>query len=89
MPDKMWKTADNILRASGTMEQRDEFARLQALHELPLAEETGAVGGRGAPRGKTRREEKGGRGGRGGRGAREAYNAVVAAETIVAGGVAE
>lgn len=72
MPDDMWAAADNILRKSGTPEQKQEFAELQAGHDS-YAGEAVPVGGRGAPRLAKRK------GGGGGRGAQEAYAAVVEA----------
>lgn len=76
IPADMWETADNILRASGTVEQQEEFGELQETHQTSAAD-TAPVGGRGSPRFATR---KGRKGGRGGSGAREAYEAVLAAE---------
>ena len=76
IPTDMWETTDNILRASGTPEQQEEFAELQETHQSSAAD-TAPVGGRGSPRFAVR---KGRKGGRGGSGAREAYEAVLAAE---------
>lgn len=79
MPHDMWEVAQNILRASGTPEQRQHFGELQELHQSYAEEERAPLGGRGAPR-EARRSKK--RGGRGSAGAREAYDAAVAAGMI-------
>lgn len=78
LPDDMWGTADKILRAAGTPDQRHEFKELQDIRSAFPDERPHKVGGRGAPR--FARSSKRGRGGRGGMGAREAYDAVVETE---------
>lgn len=68
MPTDMWETAEAILRASGTPQQRQEFNELQESQRKPAP-----IGGRGAPR----VSRKGG--GRGSASSRQARAAIIAA----------
>ena len=85
MPSDMWHPAGVILRASGTPEQRREFAELQEAEQRRGVDELqemqrkpSPIGGRGATRYFSKEGER--KGGKGSTSSRKAHAAIVAAE---------